>query len=74
MTKEMVEFEEICEKWGSRYVITEGEFKGYMLDCKIIVERVYPRHEKDDVGLPRFDVSHHAVIRVLPPTRKSKAR
>jgi hypothetical protein len=70
MDKKIVNFKEIYEKWGSRYVITEGKFKGYALECKTIVERVYPLNDKDDVGLPRFDVSHHTVIRVLPPRKK----
>lgn len=63
----LVDFEEIYERWGSEYVITEGDYKGYKLSVKTIVERVYPLDEKDDVGLPRFKVSHHCVIRVLPP-------
>jgi hypothetical protein len=44
MTKKHVDFEEKYERWGSRYVITEGKFKGYILECKVIVERVYPRN------------------------------
>lgn len=68
----LVNFKELRESWGSEYVITEGEFKGYRLDVKTIVERIYPLDEKDDVGLPRFKVSHHSVIRVLPPKEEEK--
>lgn len=68
----LVDFKELRENWGSEYVITEGEFKGYRLDVKTIVERIYPLDEKDDVGLPRFKVSHHSVIRVLPPKEGEK--
>ena len=63
----MVNFEERFERWGSSYLITEGEFKGFRLGVKTIVERIYPKDEKDDVGLPKFQVSLHNVIRVLPP-------
>lgn len=63
----MVEFEEIFERWGSEYVIREGKYKGHRLSVKTIVERVYPLDEMDDVGLPRFKITHHSVIRVLPP-------
>lgn len=64
------DFKELKETWGSEYVITEGKFKGYRLSCKVIVERIYPLDEVDDVGLPRFKVSHHVAIRVLPPVGK----
>lgn len=63
----MVDFKELRETWGSEYEITEGEFKGYRISMKVIAERFYPLDEKDDVGLPRFKVSHHTVIRVRPP-------
>ncbi len=63
----LVDFKELKETWGSEYEITEGEFKGYRLSVKTIVERIYPLDEEDDVGLPRFKVSHHTVVRVLPP-------
>ncbi len=63
----LVDFKELKETWGSEYEITEGEFKGYRLSVKTIVERIYPLDEEDDVGLPRFNVSHHTVVRVLPP-------
>lgn len=66
----MVEFEENFENWGSEYTIKEGEYKGYSLSIKTIAERIYPLDEKDDIGLPRFKVSHHTVIRVLPPRRE----
>jgi len=69
MTDELVDFEDIKEIWGTKVRITEGEFKGYFLEFKIICERVYVTGEKDDVGLPRFKVSHHTVIRVLPPEK-----
>lgn len=68
----MVDFKEIKEEWGSEYEITEGKHKGHRINCKIVVERIYERGDFDDVGLPRFDVSHHVVIRVLPP--KSRRR
>lgn len=64
---EMVDFKELKETWGSEYQITEGEFKGYRISCKVIVERIYPLKKKDDVGLPKFKFSHHVVARVLPP-------
>lgn len=63
----LVDFKELKETWGSEYEITEGEFKGFRIGIKTIVERVYPLDEVDDVGLPRFRVSHHTVIRILPP-------
>ena len=67
--RELVDFKEIRETWGSEYEILEGRYKGFRLSCKIIVERIYPLNDVDDVGLPRFDVSHHSVIRVLPPLK-----
>jgi hypothetical protein len=66
----LVDFKELKESWGSEYIITEGEFKDYRISCKVIVERIYPKDEVDDVGLPRFNISHHVVMRVLPPTQK----
>ena len=63
---ELVEFEEVFEKWGSEYIITTGLLKGYRLSVKTVIERIYPLNEVDDVGLPKFKVSHHTVIRVLP--------
>ncbi len=63
----LVNFEELKETWGSEYKITEGKYKGYRLSTKTIVERIYPLGEEDDVGLPRFKVLHHTVVRVLPP-------
>lgn len=63
----MVDFKELHESWGSAYEVTEGEYAGYRLEVKSIVERVYPLGEVDDVGLPRFRISHHEVVRVLPP-------
>lgn len=62
-----VDFKELKETWGSEYEITEGEFKGYRIDVKMIVERLYPLDEMDVDGLPRFRVSHHSVTRVRPP-------
>jgi len=64
------DFKELKETWGSEYEITEGKFKGYHLSCKVIVERIYLLDEVDDEGLPRFKVSNHVVIRVLPPVGK----
>jgi len=66
---ELVDFRELKEEWGSEYEITEGKYKGYRLSIKTIVERVYPLDEVDDVGLPKFKVSRHTVIRVLPPKK-----
>lgn len=63
----LVDFVELHETWGSEYMITEGKFRGYRISTKTIVERIYPLDEEDDVGLPRFKVSHHTVVRVLPP-------
>jgi len=63
----LIQFKELRESWGSEYEITEGEYKGYSITTKTIVERIYPLDEKDDVGLPRFKISHHTVMRVLPP-------
>jgi len=71
MSDDCVEFEDVKETWGSEYLISEGEFKGYRLSCKTIFERIYPLDVKDDVGLPKFKVSHHIVIRVLPPQKGS---
>lgn len=68
----LVEFEEVFERWGSEYVITTGQHKGYRLSVKTIVERIYPLSEVDDVGLPKFKVSHHTVIRVLPKDETKK--
>jgi hypothetical protein len=66
----LVNFKEIKEEWGSEYQIIEGNYKGYRISCKLIVERIFERNEVDDIGFPRFDVSHHPVIRVLPPLKE----
>lgn len=62
----LLDFKELKETWGSGYIITEGKYKGYVLETKTIVERICPLGEEDD-GLPKFKVSHHTVVRVLPP-------
>ena len=75
---EFLEFKEVFEKWGSRYVIQSGEFKGYILETKVTMERISPMRDvksnlvKDDQGLPRFNCSYNMSIRVLPPKGHSR--
>lgn len=61
--------QEVKETWGSEYEITEGKYKGFRLTCKFILERIYETGQTDADGLPRFDVTHHQAVRVLPPVR-----
>ena len=65
--KDLLDFKDIRQTWGTEVEIQEGKYKGYRLETKTIIERVYEIDGVDDVGLPRFNVSHHTVIRVLPP-------
>lgn len=62
-----MEYKARREEWGSEYYITEGEFKGYIVETKLVMTAIYPTNKKNKDGTPIFDISYKVISRMEKP-------